>query len=484
MTDSKPSLAILAVSSELYATYLATLAETLSAHFTVKVIYLNNGLLREHSRYAIKTLNKHLDEIADELNRHSAAIISINVRLWGSRISYAKQNILRLLSRYTGKALFFMGFIPTDNFSLAFRVHEILSQNRHRLRTEVKKLLLDWNITRSTNAIWKALVAAISTGRGSMIVFNARKLRLWQLMYSFRQGSWAQAPVFFTKAERRHRTHPDAIAATRRKLGIGTQDIVIAALGDITKYSGLKTLIQAFARLPSHYKLIICGNDTEKAEARHSHRDVYIDVVNRYLKDRENKTPAARETGLVPNRLATLAQLFKIINRRNVDMERELSKLSVDNFRELSEREENIPRLLDEIALALPDPSDHMRIRFIKPKSFETSFEVMAAADACVFCEQEVDAVHNLYLAASAELNGQIFVSYNLLHREFERFYPGKLTYFDLGNDLELAQKLARLPQDGTRLPPVAIASADTTAQAESIREIVEQLLATHPRTP
>ncbi len=121
------------------------------------------------------------------------------------------------------------------------------------------------------------------------------------------------------------------------------------------------------------------------------------------------------------------------------------------------------------------------QVHFCGALENEAFNELMAACDAIVLPYAEVGQTSSGPVAIALDMQRPVYCSRNHCFRELDRYEPGMLSFFEIGNHLELAEKLRR--QDGDR-PERAHARLrylnryNIDTRAGTYRSAVEQLLA------
>ena len=174
----------------------------------------------------------------------------------------------------------------------------------------------------------------------------------------------------------------------RRAYGLGHDDRVFALYGFISEYKGHLTAIQALSALPANWKLLIVGGQHPASVTRH-------ELVNPYMK----QVLEAIETGPA---------------------------------------EEGQPALRD-------------RVKFLGAVSDDDLVAIMAHADVNVFPYLETGQSGSGPASLALEVGSRNLMSRAFVFNELAAFAPDCFERFDIGNHLELAQKIRMLTDQPLR---------------------------------
>lgn len=453
----------------------ASLITLLKDRHDIHPIYLDRGELKEKLFYAESYIGKSFSKIGCTLADYEILIFVLDVNNMGHNVSATVRNIQKLLELYKGKIIFVVEAIPESHFSLLDSMWRIFSGNSRGIRAEVKDIPIQWFKRRQTDSLWKLLLAYTSNKRGLIACQNTLRLRLWQYTYQFIGGVVLPPLSPLAGDENRTRyTEQSAIRAFRSKFSIAEQDILIAVVGPINDISGYETVLKTLKYLPQNYKILFCGNITENSETVNSSSDrgasleVICTDIEKIYNDR-NELSKLDFTRNVTNLIQSLQNLNH--NGRPVRLHGVLKTLA-----HYSEPSEISLKFLSILKSVFPKLEDHNRVRFLKQKKQSDVTEALAAADTVVFAHQESGAIGNSDIVTAAELNHHIFLSHTPEHKSLGSQLGNGVHYFDVGNDIELAQKIARYVQSNKDIGKLKSSPFDAPA-TEAWDKIIQEML-------
>lgn len=194
---------------------------------------------------------------------------------------------------------------------------------------------------------------------------------------------------------------------------------LIGVFGFLNDYKGFGTAIRALHHLPADYHLLIFGathpNEIQENQPLHPYiaslfRDGNVDAT---LYEQIAASPNRRGIGLA------------------VDVERHLADLVAPHPRDLSER-----------------------VHFMGAVDDDDFLVGMAICDAVVLPYLEVGQSSSGPISQAVELGCRVIASRTHTFLEFARYHPGAVEFFDIGNHLELAARIAARQQYATRHEP------------------------------
>jgi glycosyltransferase involved in cell wall biosynthesis len=205
--------------------------------------------------------------------------------------------------------------------------------------------------------------------------------------------------------------------------------VLVGVFGFINEYKGLETVIRALSYLPDHYHLLIFGGIHPQEITPRQHRHPYISSLfdQAYM-----DTTLSRQLGPAGQGGPTLV----------VESEETLRALTGAHPRDLSARIH---------FMGAPDEADFLC--------------GMATCDAVVFPYIEVGQSASGPISQALELGCRIIASRTRTFLEFAEYHPDRIEFFDIGNHLELAERLRARRQFAapSGLPEYNVASNKAT---------------------
>jgi glycosyltransferase involved in cell wall biosynthesis len=191
--------------------------------------------------------------------------------------------------------------------------------------------------------------------------------------------------------------------------------VLIGVFGFINEYKGIGTAIQALQYLPKNHHLLIFGGVHPQEITPRQPRHPYISKLF--------------EHGFIDTTLYDkLGELAEGAPRLVVEADRGLSKLLGRHPKDVSDR-----------------------IHFMGSQAEPEFLSGMAVCDAVVFPYLEVGQSSSGPISQALELGCRIVASRTHAFLEFAEYHSNAIEFFDIGNHVELAERLTAPRQFGTR---------------------------------
>lgn len=389
------------------AGYTRAMVEQLKPYADVEVMDLDQYLLRSPHARVQKLAEKHIREIADRLKEFDA----VNMQFEYGTLGRSPSQIIRRFKRLARAA-------P----ALSVTFHTILSEDSGDWRS-VWPLIKKGRLIAAFEAIatsrrGRALsTAAYGTLRTlqwrkpvSVIVHTRRDQRL--LHDVWRIADVSHHPLSFLAPER-----SDAIRASVSRSSFPILDRIpadaklIGTFGFLSPYKGFETALQALNYLPSNYHLLIFGGIHPQAIQREVPRDPYIShllgVAN------VGRTMFEGRVGDPPPNVAvhmTMApgSTHALLSRHPKDLEG--------------------------------------RVHFMGVLGDDEFAGAMAICDTVVMPYMEVGQSASGPISIAMEMGCRIVASRTAAFMQYSRYHPDQMEFFDIGNFLELAERLSASP--------------------------------------
>ena len=401
----KQTLAIVSTSSQLcgIAAYTAALQRQLQDAFDITVFDLNQYLLRSSHRHVRKLADRHIKEICHAIRRFDA----VNLQLEYGTLGRYGPDIYRrfrwlttaaprlsvtfhtLLTPPVFNALGFAKAAATLNFKAAGRIHSEFRRTH----------LLSHGVARQLRRIQ-------SYKPVSAIVHNRRDWYDACFLYGIKQVF--DHPLAYLEA-----AEVEAIrnGASRQRFPmldeLPADAVLVGVFGFLNEYKGIGTAIQALQHLPQNYHLLVFGGVHPQEIAARQQLHPYISSLFRqaYM----DMTLYARLTEAEAQNAPPLL----------VAADRGLRELLATHPRDLSGR-----------------------IHFMGALAEADFLAGMAICDAVVFPYLEVGQSSSGPISQALELGCRIIASRTHTFLEFGEYHRDAVEFFDIGNHLELAERL------------------------------------------
>jgi glycosyltransferase involved in cell wall biosynthesis len=413
--SGKESLAIVSTSSKLcgIAAYTAALRRQLNDAFDITVFDLDQYLLRSSHRRVRKQADRHIKEICHALRRFDV----VNLQLEHGTLGRYGRDIYRRFCWLTAAAprlsVTFHTFLMPPAFDATAFVKALALG---RLKTAAR-MQADFHRTHLlSSGIARQLRRTQRRKQVSAVVHNRRDLRDARNLYGIRHVF--DHPLSFLGA-----AEIDAIcgAASRQRFpmldDLPPDAVLVGVFGFLNEYKGIGTAIQALHYLPANHHLLIFGgihpHEIVPGQARHPYiarlfDDAYMDTT---LYDRMSAIGAQNEAP--PLVVAADQGLRELLGAHPRDLSGRIHFMG-----------------------ALPEPD------FLSG---------MAICDAIVFPYLEVRQSSSGPISQALELGCRIIASRTHTFLEFAEYHENAVEFFDIGNHLELAERLLARRRFGRR---------------------------------
>jgi len=414
LPSSKERLAIIASSSKLcgVAAYAAALRRQLEDAFDITVFNLDQYLLRSPHRPVRKLADRHIKEICHAIRNFDA----VNLQLEHGTLGRYATDIYRRFCWLTMAAprlsiTFHTLPMPPSFDSTAFlkALVRCRFKTASRMQAEFHRThVLSYGIARQLRRIQRyKQVSAIVHNRRDMC--DARYLYGVKHVFDHPLSYLAAAEV-------------DAVRSSAARQRFPMLDelppdaVLIGVFGFLNEYKGIVTAIQALQYLPNNHHLLIFGGIHPHEIAARQPRHPYLSLLfdNAYM----DTTLYDR---LFAHRAESLLQL-------TVAADQGLHELVGVHPRDLS-----------------------ARIHFMGALDEADFLSGMAICDAVVFPYLEVGQSSSGPISQALELGCRIIASRTHTFLEFAEYHKNAVEFFDIGNHLELAERLVARPQFSPR---------------------------------
>ena len=403
-------LAIVSTRSKLcgIAAYTAAVQRQLGEAFDVTVFDLNQYLLRKTHKRVRRLADRHIKEICGALRHFDAVNIQLEHGTLGRDTADSDRRLGWLVAAAPRVSVTFhtMQQPPSfDTWGFAKSVARLKWRTAYDMHRDFVRQ------SRRSYGTMRHLRRAQRTKQVAAIVHNRRDL--YDAKYLFGVRNVFDHPLaFLGKAE------VDAVHATASRQSFPMLDalpedaVLIGVFGFLIQYKGFGTAIQALHYLPENYHLLIFGgiHPNEIAEHRQIHpyisslfSDAYIDTT---LYDRISAPAQESAPALV------------------LTAERGLGELLGTHPRDLS-----------------------ARIHFMGALGDAEFLSGMAICESVVFPYLEVGQSSSGPISQALELGCRIIASRTRTFLDFAEYHPNAIEFFDIGNHLELAERVLARPQ-------------------------------------
>ena len=401
----KERLAIVSSSDRLcgIAAYTEALCRQLEPLFELTVFDLDQYLLRSRQTAIRRLGNAHIRRICAELRRFDA----VNIQLEFGTLGETYPDILRRL-RWLASA--------AQRLSVTF--HTVLSPKPLALADWVKAIGRGEMRTAIDAVDDYRRQRALSLGVARMLRRQQRRKQVTAITHNRRDGrdvkylygleSVLDHPLAFLSAAEAEVVR---VRASRRAFPIlehlPKDAVLTGVFGFLNSYKGFGTVIRALQHLPENHHLLIFGGVHPNEIAAHQ-------PIHPYLSSLFDEAYIG-------------TSLYQQLGRDTRPGTPQLA-LTAD-------------RSLDE--LLGPHPRDlSYRIHFMGACGRQEFLNGMAVCDAVVLPYLEVGQSSSGPISQALELGCRVIASRTRAFLEFAKYHPDAIEFFDIGNHLELAERL------------------------------------------
>ncbi len=408
----KETLAIVSTSSKLcgIAAYTAALRRQLDGAFDITVFDLNQYLLRNPNRRVRKLADRHVKSICRALRQFDV----VNLQLEHGTLGRQGADIYRRFCWLTDAAprlsvTFHTLPMPPafDATGFAKALVTLKFKAAARMQAEFRRTHL------LSHGIARQLRRAQTYKQVSAIVHNRRDLHDARYLYGVRQVF--DHPLSYLAASEAEAIRSGAARPRFAMLdGLPADAVLIGVFGFLNEYKGIETAIEALQYLPKNHHLLIFGGVHPQEIAPRQPRHPYITSLFGH---------AYMDTTLY-DRLSAPHGGPPLV----VTADRGLGELLGSHPRDLS-----------------------ARIHFMGALAEADFLSGMTICDAVVFPYLEVGQSSSGPISQALELGCRIIASRTHTFLEFAEYHKNAIEFFDIGNHLELAERLAARPQFSPR---------------------------------
>ncbi|SKA25840.1 Glycosyltransferase involved in cell wall bisynthesis [Enhydrobacter aerosaccus] len=402
------------------ASYAHVLKMQFSKYMQCDVIPLDLFLLQKSSPQFSIAADRHIRRIAAQIADYDYVNIQLEAGLFGATHSQVLHRMKILLAACRNVVVTMHRIDPP-----AFHVSQIMFQFWESIAAghpiiATRRLLDEVFLRRPAEKLYKRLIEYCRRRARHanvwIMVHTKRERRLVQEIYEFDRV--VDFPITFLTEDQRQEVLVNSDPGEfRRRHGIDTGVKVIGAFGFISSYKGYETLIKALKFLPEEYHLYIFGGQHPSSVAQGVPFDPYIE------------------------------SLIELIGDENMETVSDLRRRLIPYVRGRTAPESENRKLVGELEAALSQSLKFdlgKRVHFVGELSDPHFIEALRASDAVVLPYLEVGQSMSGVIALAIESGANLLCARNRSFAEVTKYYGETFTSFDIGNYVELAQKIQR----------------------------------------
>lgn len=391
------------------ASYTEVLRREFSNHCDVEVLPLPQFLLRSPYRQAIRKGDQYIDGMAQRLCEFDYVNIQFEAGLFGTKPQIIFNRVAKLIKASKNLIMTMhrvdlpKSLLDTTLYKLIFKGKFIEAARYYENRKfsdlyrEIVKLLDAKNKRAESHA--------------AVIVHTKREKANIQDVFGFRDVH--DFPItFLNREQRRHRRTEADREQFIRRYGFDAGDKIIGLFGFISEYKGFDTVLKALNHLPSNYKVVFFGRQHPMAIADNTPVDPYI---GKLLDDIEDNSVDLRKQSTMLSRMSRSEQVVK------AQMEHMRNVVSASWDKRVFFKGE----LPDDDFIAALYGCDYVVVPYM-----ETNQSGSGVASLVVETR-----------AKSIFSNAHSFT-------QLKKYYPDCFESFDIGNYLELADRIKHYSRD------------------------------------
>jgi len=215
--------------------------------------------------------------------------------------------------------------------------------------------------------------------------------------------------AFLTEQERAEAKGYDDRRAFLEKYNFREDDVVVGLFGYISEYKGIETAIKSLGELPDNYKLAIFGSHHPQSVQAHREIHPFLERLLETIEDVDDESHAEAVKRARLNRM----------NKAAIQIE------------------------TGPAAAGVPFPASlKERVRFIGSMPDAEFIEALRLVDAAVLPYIEVGQSMSGVVVLGMEVGARIVAANNFSFGETRKYYGDAFVGFDIGNYVELAQKI------------------------------------------
>ena len=421
--SAKINLAVVSTYDELcgIAGYTRCLVPELAKFANVTVMDLDQFLLRSLHKRVQRLGDEHIAEMAEKLKGYDA----VNIQLEHGTLA---RDPVRILRRFNQLAE------ASRNLTVTF--HTILGSQPLPWGAMGSKLAKGRVITAGemlgdgirgsilAHGVYRTMRRLQNNRRVSAIVHTRRDGRLMQSLHGIKNVE--VHPLSFVPPAQAQTIRANTKRADFPLLhGVPDNAKLIGTFGFLSPYKGFETAIRAIRMLPEDHHLLVFGGVHPQTIKRHAEIDPYVQTL----------LDTSRVDTTVLEGLAGMGG----------------GKVQVATGEGARELFEQLPGSL------------RGRVHFMGVLPDSGFQSAMALCDAVVLPYLEVGQTSSGPISVAVDMGCRVIASRTHAFQQFDRFHPGAIEFFDIGNHVELASHIQAPRASGER---VVTHNTDTNLQA------------------
>lgn len=393
------------------ASYTEVLRKEFSKYCDVDILSLPQGLLHGKYTRVVKKADEYIDDMCSKLREYDY----INVQFESGLFGNTRKEIIRRFSK-----------IVANSNNIIVTMHRVdlpgAVITKNVIKLVLKLHLADAYRAAKHNHYTNLYVDVVNIVKkkgkyGSIIVHTKRERNNLNIVFGYENVS--DFPITFLNAEKRKRTRTEEDRNNfLQSYGFDADDIVIGLFGFISEYKGTETAIKALNYLPSNYKIAIFGKQHPMSIQENTPIDNYLKSL----------------IALVESQHIPLQDEFDIKIAAEIQANKVNNATEKDTIRKSME---------EKLALSLDK-----RVRFEGELDDDQFIDALYGCDFAVLPYMETNQSGSGVAALVVETKVKSLFSNSKAFGELQQYYPNCFEMFDIGNYLELANKIKNYKVD------------------------------------
>lgn len=408
----KPRLAIVSTFDDDcgIAGYTRSLRQQIEPDFEVDVFDLDQAFMRNASSGIAAAADRMIRDFCAGANRYDFVNIQLEPGTLGSDWRSVLRRFKWIVEAAPVLSVTFHTMIRRDRFD---HRQFTLDLRQLRIADAMRNLTSHRGHVGLNTGIERILREASRKKPVSVIMHTRRDARLMRYSYGF--PSVYDHPLVFKDEAEAVRLRATTSRADFPSLESLPPDArIVGVFGFISEYKGFDTAIRALRMLPDNYHLAVFGGLHPEAIRRY-------ETVNPYLR-----------------RLLDIAAVdSSIFDAGNPTFDAGRPKAANVDVH---------------VSLPLPEPRSHdliahpdslaRRVHFLGPQTDEDFARGMCLCESVILPYVEVAQTSSGVLSLALDMGARIIAARNFAFLEFGRYFPNSVEWFDIGNHVELAERL------------------------------------------
>ncbi len=415
--EKKKKLAIVSTYNELcgIAIYTKFLKPQLEARYEVTVFDLDQFLLRHASKSVRKLGDKHVAEICAQLAEFDLVNLQLEHGTLGAQSGDVVKRFRMIVEASPQISITFHTMLSSDGITIPSVLKSLFMLRWKSAFADINALIREWQLSGSIFRIMQKMQKKI---RLSAITHNKRDMRILKYVHGIKHV-FDHPLVFFNQDYARSVRETASRKDFPLLFTVPANAKIIGVFGFVGRYKGFDIVIKALHRLPSNYHLAIFGG----VHPNSIKRNQPIDPEIKSLIDAAN---------------ADKLEIDTLLDRITDEDRKVRSSVSVS---------------LDHSSVAASRYDISDRIHFMGAPDDDSFIKGLAAVDIVVMPYLEVGQSSSGPLSMAVELGKYPLASRTKTFMDFSRYQPDTLEFFEIGNHVELAQRIASREGEAEKTP-------------------------------